>query len=104
MNKNLIKIASIVLFTTLQAQNQTSVVEMMQKDGITNVVGWSNYDEDIDKDGKDELIVGVRMGGRGREILVASTNGDLSGFGFFVTFVFIFLDSLDFFIFFILFL
>jgi len=51
MNKNLIKIASIVLFTTLQAQNQTSVVEMMQKDGITNVVGWSNYDEDSDKDG-----------------------------------------------------
>ncbi|MEE9431142.1 MAG: VCBS repeat-containing protein, partial [Melioribacteraceae bacterium] len=39
--------------------------------------------EDIDKDGKNELIVGVRMGGRGREIFVVSTTGNLSGFGTF---------------------
>lgn len=40
--------------------------------------------EDIDNDGDNELIVGVRSGDRGREILVFSiTGGDLFGFGSF---------------------
>ncbi len=38
--------------------------------------------EDIDKDGSNELVVGVRQGGRGREVLVCSVNGQLNGFGF----------------------
>lgn len=37
--------------------------------------------EDIDKDGKNELICGVRSGDRGREIFVISATGALSGFG-----------------------
>ena len=37
--------------------------------------------EDIDNDSFNELIVGVRMGGRGREVLVASVAGELGGFG-----------------------
>jgi hypothetical protein len=37
--------------------------------------------EDVDKDQINELIVGVRRGGRGREVLVASVAGELSGFG-----------------------
>lgn len=37
--------------------------------------------EDIDNDNINELIVGVRQGGRGREVLVASVAGELSGFG-----------------------
>ncbi len=39
--------------------------------------------EDIDKDGKNELICGVRMGDRGREVFVVSTTGSLTGFGTF---------------------
>ncbi len=39
--------------------------------------------EDIDDDGDNELIVGVRQGGRGREVIVASVTGELSGFGSF---------------------
>ncbi|MBK8947134.1 MAG: T9SS type A sorting domain-containing protein [Ignavibacteriae bacterium] len=39
--------------------------------------------EDIDKDGKNELICGVRMGDRGREIFVVSATGALTGFGSF---------------------
>ncbi len=38
--------------------------------------------EDIDNDGKNELVAGVRQGGRGREVVVASVSGELSGFGF----------------------
>jgi hypothetical protein len=38
--------------------------------------------EDIDKDDKNELIVGVRQGYNGREVIVASVNGELNGFGF----------------------
>ena len=34
--------------------------------------------EDIDKDGENELIAGVRMGDRGREIIVASVTGQFS--------------------------
>lgn len=37
--------------------------------------------EDIDNDNSNELIVGVRQGGRGREVLVASIAGEFSGFG-----------------------
>lgn len=36
--------------------------------------------EDIDNDGKQELIVGVRQGGRGREVLVCSLEGEVGGF------------------------
>jgi Secretion system C-terminal sorting domain len=40
--------------------------------------------EDIDKDGDNELIVGVRLGDRGREVLIFSiTGGDIFGFGAF---------------------
>jgi len=40
--------------------------------------------EDIDNDGQNELIVGVRQGSRGREVLVFSiVGGDLFGFGTF---------------------
>ncbi|MCJ7554755.1 MAG: T9SS type A sorting domain-containing protein [Ignavibacteriaceae bacterium] len=38
--------------------------------------------EDIDDDGDNELIVGVRQGDRGREVIVASVNGELNVFGF----------------------
>jgi hypothetical protein len=37
--------------------------------------------EDIDNDQQNELIVGVRQGGRGGEVIVASVAGELSGFG-----------------------
>lgn len=37
--------------------------------------------EDIDNDNMNELVVGVRQGGRGREVLVASVAGELGGFG-----------------------
>jgi hypothetical protein len=64
-------------------------------DAVTPTADW-NYElpdntdfrpyslivEDIDHDGKNELITGVRSGDRGREILVASVEGELSGFGF----------------------
>jgi hypothetical protein len=39
--------------------------------------------EDIDNDGQNELIVGVRQGGRGREVLVISVVGNFDGFGSF---------------------
>ncbi len=46
---------------------------------------WRPYSmliEDVDKDGVNELIIGIRAGGRGREVFVASvTGGPLSGFG-----------------------
>jgi len=37
--------------------------------------------EDIDHDGQNELIAGVRQSTRGREVIVASVAGELSGFG-----------------------
>jgi len=37
--------------------------------------------EDIDKDGFNELIAGVRQSTRGREVIIASVAGELSGFG-----------------------
>ncbi|MBU1297658.1 MAG: T9SS type A sorting domain-containing protein [Bacteroidetes bacterium] len=40
--------------------------------------------EDIDNDSQNELIVGVRMGGRGREVIVASVLGQFDGFASFV--------------------
>ena len=42
---------------------------------------YSQTIEDIDHDGKNELITGVRDGGRGREVVVSSVQGQLSGFG-----------------------
>lgn len=37
--------------------------------------------EDIDNDGKNDLVAGVRSGDRGGEVVVASFNGDLLAFG-----------------------
>lgn len=37
--------------------------------------------EDIDNDGKNELVTGVRMGGRGREVMVSSVTGQFQAFG-----------------------
>ncbi|MFC2085185.1 T9SS type A sorting domain-containing protein, partial [Bacteroidota bacterium] len=48
---------------------------------LTDFRPYSLVIEDIDQDGKNELIVGVRQGDRGREVLVASVEGQLSGFG-----------------------
>ncbi|MBK8944612.1 MAG: T9SS type A sorting domain-containing protein [Ignavibacteriae bacterium] len=49
---------------------------------------WNPYSmiiEDIDKDNVNELIIGIRSGGREREVLVASVSGGtLSGFGKYV--------------------
>lgn len=45
---------------------------------------WHPYSmliEDVDKDGVNELVIGVRSGDRGREVLVASVAGELSFFG-----------------------
>jgi hypothetical protein len=45
---------------------------------------WHPYSmliEDVDKDGVNELVIGVRSGDRGREVLVASVVGELSFFG-----------------------
>ncbi len=41
---------------------------------------YSLVAEDIDNDGTQELIVGVRQGGRGREVLVCSLIGEVAGF------------------------
>ncbi len=37
--------------------------------------------EDIDNDGMNELIAGMRQGDRGREVIVATVSGEFSGFG-----------------------
>ncbi len=37
--------------------------------------------EDMDGDGKNELVTGVRSGDRGKEVMVSSVLGQLSGFG-----------------------
>ncbi len=53
--------------------------------GVEDNVDFRPYSlqiEDIDNDGKNELIAGVRQGTRGREVIVASVSGELSGFGF----------------------
>lgn len=36
--------------------------------------------EDVDNDFKQELVVGVRQGGRGREVLICSLEGEVAGF------------------------
>lgn len=41
--------------------------------------------EDIDSDGQNELIVGIRQGGRGREVIVIAVEGQVAGFGSWVT-------------------
>ncbi len=50
-------------------------------DDNTDFRPYSNIIEDIDNDGVNELITGVRSGDRGREVVVSSVNGELSGFG-----------------------
>ncbi len=56
---------------------------------IPDDTDWRPYSltvEDVDKDEVNELVIGVRSGGRGREVLIASVaGGDLSGFGYWVT-------------------
>ncbi len=56
---------------------------------IPDNTDWRPYSltvEDVDKDGVNELVAGVRSGGRGQEVLIASVaGGDLSGFGYWVT-------------------
>lgn len=47
---------------------------------FTDFRPYSLVAEDIDNDGKQELIVGVRQGGRGREVLVCSIEGEVAGF------------------------
>lgn len=42
---------------------------------------YSMQIEDIDNDGKNDLVAGVRSGDRGGEVIVASFNGELNGFG-----------------------
>ncbi|MCB0732449.1 MAG: T9SS type A sorting domain-containing protein [Ignavibacteriae bacterium] len=44
---------------------------------------WFPYSmkiEDVDKDNKNELVLGIRSGSRGREVLIASVSGDFSFF------------------------
>ena len=51
---------------------------------VPDSTNWDPYSmliEDVDKDGKNELVIGVRSGDRGREVLVASVDGELSFFG-----------------------
>ncbi len=51
---------------------------------VDNMVDFRPYSlliEDIDKDGKNELIAGIRQGYKGREVIVASVDGELNGFG-----------------------
>lgn len=47
---------------------------------FTDLRPYSLIAEDIDIDGKQELIVGVRQGGRGREVIVCSIEGEVAGF------------------------
>jgi len=44
---------------------------------------YSLIAEDVDKDGQQELIVGIRQGARGREVIVTSVTGEISGFASF---------------------
>ncbi|MHC1738354.1 MAG: FG-GAP-like repeat-containing protein [Ignavibacteriaceae bacterium] len=51
---------------------------------ITSAIDFRPYSvtiEDVDGDGHNEIIIGVRQGGRGREVLVLSVSGEVSGFG-----------------------
>ncbi|MEE9432419.1 MAG: T9SS type A sorting domain-containing protein [Melioribacteraceae bacterium] len=53
--------------------------------GLPDNAAWNPYSmiiEDIDNDNVNELIIGIRSGDRGREVLIASAKGgDLVGFG-----------------------
>jgi hypothetical protein len=52
--------------------------------GVEDNIDFRPYSltiEDIDNDGMNELIAGIRQGSRGREVIVASVAGELSGFG-----------------------
>lgn len=48
---------------------------------LTDFRPYSMQVEDIDNDGTNELVMGVRQGGRGREIMVLSVTGEFTGFG-----------------------
>jgi len=51
---------------------------------LPEMTDWRPYSmiiDDIDKDGDNELVIGVRAGGRGREVMVASVTGELGFFG-----------------------
>ncbi|HPN38779.1 MAG TPA: T9SS type A sorting domain-containing protein [Melioribacteraceae bacterium] len=48
---------------------------------LTDFRPYSMQIEDIDNDGTNELIMGIRQGGRGREIMVLSLTGEFVGFG-----------------------
>ncbi|HPO56284.1 MAG TPA: T9SS type A sorting domain-containing protein [Ignavibacteriaceae bacterium] len=51
---------------------------------LTSAIDFRPYSmtiEDVDSDGHNEIIVGIRQGGRGREVLVLSVAGEVSGFG-----------------------
>jgi hypothetical protein len=48
---------------------------------LTDFRPYSMQIEDIDNDGTNELVMGVRQGGRGREIMVLSVTGEFNGFG-----------------------
>ncbi len=48
---------------------------------LTDFRPYSMQIEDIDNDGANELVMGVRQGGRGREIMVLSLTGEFTGFG-----------------------
>jgi len=51
---------------------------------LTSAIDFRPYSltiEDVDNDTQNEIIVGVRQGGRGGEVLVLSVSGEVSGFG-----------------------
>ncbi len=48
---------------------------------LTDFRPYSMEVTDIDNDNSNELIIGVRTGGRGREVMVLSVTGEFSGFG-----------------------
>jgi len=51
---------------------------------VPDSTNWDPYSmliEDVDKDGKNELVIGVRSGDRGREVLIASVENELAFFG-----------------------
>jgi len=50
----------------------------------TDLRPYSLTIEDIDNDSQNELIVGIRQGGRGREVIVASVVGQFDGFASFI--------------------
>ena len=56
MKQHLFKLALIPFFSLSLQAYPTSVVEMMQKDGVNKVVGWTDYEKEIDEEFKNFLI------------------------------------------------